>query len=198
MPQSRRRNCTFFSPRPLAEVGGDGVDGGLVAEAVVLAGIDAAAGLLVGVPLGPGVGENFSLALPSRVDDLLDRQVVFLGEGEVALVVRRHGHHGAFAVAHQHVVADPDFDLSPVSGCADEDAGRHALLFHRREVGLGDAALLAFLDEGGQLGIVFAARGRQRMLGGDGDEGDAHDGVGARGEHPQLFVAVEPPAAGSS
>jgi hypothetical protein len=44
-------------------------------------------------------------------DHLFDRQAVLLGESEVALVVRRHGHHRAFAVAHQHVVADPDFDL---------------------------------------------------------------------------------------
>ena len=32
-------------------------------------------------------------------------------EFEVALVVRRHGHDRARAVAHQHEVADPDRDL---------------------------------------------------------------------------------------
>ena len=31
-----------------------------------------------------------------------------LGEFEVALVVRRHGHDGAGAVADQHVVGDPN------------------------------------------------------------------------------------------
>jgi hypothetical protein len=35
-------------------------------------------------------------------------EAVLLRELEVALVVRGHAHHGAFAVAHQHVVADPD------------------------------------------------------------------------------------------
>ena len=35
----------------------------------------------------------------------------FLREREVALVVAGHAHHGAVAVAHQHVVADPDRDL---------------------------------------------------------------------------------------
>jgi hypothetical protein len=104
--------------------------------------------------------------------------------------VRRHGHHGAIAVAHQHVVADPDFDLLAGQRMRDEDAGRHALLFHRRDVGFGDAALLAFLDEGGQFRIVGGSFGGQRVFGGDGDEGDAHDGVGAGGEYPQLFVGV--------
>ena len=32
-------------------------------------------------------------------------------------------------------------------------------------------------------------RAGQRVLGGHGAEGDAHDGVGAGGEHPQLAVA---------
>jgi hypothetical protein len=68
---------------------------------------------LVGVPLLPAVERE---AFARHGDHLPDRQAVLLGEGEVALVVRRHGHHRAFAVAHQHVVADPDLDLSPVSG----------------------------------------------------------------------------------
>jgi hypothetical protein len=123
-------------------------------------------------------------------DDLPDRQVVFQGEGEIALVVRRYGHHGAIAVAHQHVVADPDFDFLAGQRVPDVDAGRHALLFHRRDVGFGDAALLAFLDEGGQFRVVGGSLGGQRVFGGDGDEGDAHDGVGAGGEHPQLFVGI--------
>ena len=134
------------------EVGGDGVDGGFVAEAVVFAGIDQLAALLVGVPLGPGFVAERGFAVDG--DDLLDRQVVLQGEGEIALVVRRHGHHGAVAVAHQHVVADPDFDLFAGQRMGDVDAGRHALLFHRRDVGFGDAALLAFLDESGQFRVV--------------------------------------------
>ena len=35
-----------------------------------------------------------------------------LRELEVALVVRGHGHDRAGAVAHQHVVGDPDRDLA--------------------------------------------------------------------------------------
>lgn len=37
----------------------------------------------------------------------LDRQVILVGELEVALVVGRHGHYGAIAVVHQHIVGDP-------------------------------------------------------------------------------------------
>jgi anti-sigma factor ChrR (cupin superfamily) len=55
------------------------------------------------------------------VDDLLDRQAVLLREREVALVVARHRHHGALAVAHEHVVADPDLDLLAGDGMEDEE-----------------------------------------------------------------------------
>ena len=171
------------------EVGGDGIDGGFIRQAVVLAGIDTLAVDLVGVGLLPAV-EREGLAFNS--DDLLDSEVVFLGKGEVALVVRRNGHHGAFAVAHQHVVADPDFDFFTGQRVLDEDAGRHALLFHRRDVGFGDTALLAFLDEDSQFGIVLCSTRGQRVFGGDGAEGDAHDGVGTSGEYPQLVgLAVQ-------
>ena len=39
-----------------------------------------------------------------------------------------------------------------------------------------------------ELGIVLSCACGQRMLGGNRDEGDAHDGIGARGEHPQQFL----------
>ena len=55
-------------------------------------------------------------------DHLLDRQPVFLREREVALVVRGHAHHRAVAVAHQHVVADPHFDLLAGQRMRDEQA----------------------------------------------------------------------------
>ena len=52
----------------------------------------------------------------ARIDDGTDRQAELLGELEVALVVRRHGHDRAGAVADEHVVGDPD---------------RHRLAVHR-------------------------------------------------------------------
>jgi hypothetical protein len=42
------------------------------------------------------------------LDDDGDRQRVFLGELEVALVVARHAHHRAGAVFAEHEVGDPD------------------------------------------------------------------------------------------
>ena len=90
------------------EVGGDGVDRLRVVQAVVFAGVYADAVFLVGIPFLPGVGAE---RLARDLDDLLDRQPIFFGEMEIALVMRRHRHHRAFAVAHQHVVADPDLDF---------------------------------------------------------------------------------------
>ncbi len=70
----------------------------------------------------------------------------------------------------------------------DEKARRHPLLFHGREVGFDGRSVLAFLDEGGELRIRLRGVRGERMLGGDGAEGHAHDGVGARGEdiHPAV------------
>ena len=41
-------------------------------------------------------------------------------------------------------------------------------------------------------GLSLRGASRERMLGGDRAEGDAHERVGARGEHPELLLlAVE-------
>jgi hypothetical protein len=175
----------FFVAEALGgNVGGNGVDRGFVIQTIVFAGIDADATLLVAIPIRPGVKREVS---PATAMTCLMLRLVFLGEGKVALVVRRHAHHSAVAVAHQHVIADPDFDLLASERMGDENAGGHALLFHRRDVGLGHAALLAFLDECGQCRVIRCGMGGQRMFGGNGAEGDAHDGVGAGGENPQLL-----------
>jgi hypothetical protein len=65
----------------------------------------------------------------------------------------------------------------------DGQAGGHALLLHRRDLGFDHAAALALLDESGERRV--AARGMlgKRMLRRDRAEGHAHDGVDARGEH---------------
>ena len=67
-----------------------------------------------GVHHDPVAGVGLAQRAPrarGRRDHLDDRQAVLRGELEVALVVRRHGHDGAGAVGHQHVVRDPDGDL---------------------------------------------------------------------------------------
>jgi len=71
----------------------------------------------------------------------------------------------AVAVAHQHVVADPDRDGPAGERVRDGQAGEAAHLVLRREFGLGGAALLAFLDEGGEGGVALGGVGGQRMLG---------------------------------
>ena len=108
-------------------------------------------------------------------------------EGEIALVVRRHAHHGAFAVAHQHVVADPDLDLLPVSGWVDENAGGHAFLSMVRRSASMTRPRLHSSMKAASPGLFLGGMRGQRMLGGDGAEGHAHDGVGARGEYPTTF-----------
>ena len=171
------------------EVGRDRVRGVLVVEPVVLAGVHADAVLLVGVPLFPGVG---AVRLAGHRDHLLDRQAVLLREREIALVVRRDAHHGALAVPHQHVVADPDLDLLARERMRAVEPGRHPELFHRREVGLHHAAALARFNKFRELRVVAREPRRERVLGGDRVERHAHDRVGARREDAQqLPLAVD-------
>ena len=114
--------------------------------------------------------------------DRFDRQVVLGGELEITLVVCRHGHDRAVAVMHQHIVGDPHRQFLAGQRVLDEQAGRQAFLFLSGDVGFGDAAALAFGDERLQLGIVLRSQGGQRVLGGNGDVGRAHQGVRTGGE----------------
>ncbi len=68
-----------------------------------------------------------------------DGQAKAAGELEVALVVGRHGHDRARAVASQHIVGDPDRDLLAGGRIDGVSAGKDAGLF---AYVLGDA--LAF------------------------------------------------------
>ncbi len=176
------------------QVGGHGLDRLGGAQAIILAGLDRAADLLVGVPVLPGLG---GVGLAFGGDDLADGQAVLAREGEVALIVGGHAHDGAVAVAHEDVVADPHRHGFAREGVDDGQAGGQAFLFARGQFGLGGAALAAGLDEGGQLGVAARRAGGQRVFRRHGAEGDAHDGVGARREdvhqavldQPALFVA---------
>ena len=170
-----------------AQVGGDGVGRLGVGQAVVLARIDA--GPVFGVLGPPWLGHGIARR---SADHAFDRQAIFQGEGVVALVMPRHAHHRAFAVAHQHVIADPHRDLFARDRMGHREAGGHAFLFLQRDIGFLHAAALALFDESRELPIVPRGMGRERMLGRDGAEGHAHDGVGARGEYlEQLLFAVD-------
>jgi hypothetical protein len=123
-----------------------------------------------------------------RHDDHADRQRVLLREFPVALVVARHRHDRAGAVAHQHEVGDVDRQRFARDRMQRAQAGVHAALLLRFEFGLGNAALLQFLDEGLQRGIGRGRALRERVLGGDAHERHAHQRVRARGEHVQRHV----------
>ena len=169
------------------QVAGHGVHRGFVGQPVVGAGGHDAGARLVRIPLVPARGVVRALALHGN--HLPDRDAVLQCEGEVAFVVRRHAHHGTVAVAHEHVVAHPHVYGSTRERVRHRQARAHALLFLRGEFGLGGAASLAFLDEGGHRGVGFRRVHRQRVLGRDGAEGHAHYGVGTRGEdvHPAVL-----------
>ncbi|MCY1497244.1 hypothetical protein D9M68_312040 [compost metagenome] len=168
------------------EIGADSVEGSLVAEAVVLAGVDGDDGLVLdAVPLFPG-GRLEIVVDADLGDHLLDRQGVLVGEFEVAFVMGRNRHHRAFAVAHQHVVGDPHRQFLAGQRMLDEQRGGHAFLFLGGDVRLGDAAALALVDERLQRRIALGGEGGQVVLGGHGDVGGAHQGVRTGGEDLHL------------
>ncbi len=127
------------------------------------------------------------------LDDGTDLETERLGEVEVALVVRGHGHDRAGAVLHQHVVGDEHRDLLAVDrvgdGAAEGNAGLLAVLV---------AALLAgsaqrLLDVGADLGFVLAVGGEAvelGVLGREHEEGRAEERVGAGREDREVEVEL--------
>ena len=112
----------------------------------------------------------------------------FTREFVIALVVRGHGHDRAGAVAHQHVVGDPDRDLLAVDRIdrvgAGEDAGLALGESVRSRSLLFATSALYFCD-----GLALLGRGEfldQRMLGREHHVGRAEERVGPRGEDGEL------------
>ncbi len=164
----------------------DSGEGAVVVQAVEFFGVDQLAFLAVGV-----LPRRGSFVTGGGTDNRLDRQAVLAGKGKVALIVRRHGHHCAFAVAHQYVVGDPHGQLLAGQRMQHVQRGRQAFLFLGGNIRLGHAAALALIDKGLQLGVAFGGLGGQRVLGGDGNVGCAHQGVGAGGEHLEGAVVAD-------
>ncbi len=102
--------------------------------------------------------------------------------------MRRHPHHRAVPIAHQHVIAHPQRQLRAGERVLHQQTGGHAALFLRRQLGLGVAAREAFLDERRQRRLALGRVARQRVLGCHGAKRHAHEGVGAGGEHVQAAV----------
>ena len=120
-----------------------------------------------------------------RLLDRRDVEAVHPGELEVALVAARHGHDRPGAVAHQHVVGDPDRDVLAGDRVGGVRAGEHAGLLRSsswRSVVLERRRLLAVLHHLGGL-LRGGQLGHQRMLGGEHHERGAEQRVGAGGEH---------------
>ena len=93
-----------------------------------------------------------------------------------------YAHDRAIAVAHQNVIADPDWHRFARQGMGNEEAGWYAFFFTRRNVGLGDAAGAATLDECFDVGPLMGCQRGDRVFGCHRYKGHAHDGVRARRE----------------
>ncbi len=96
---------------------------------------------------------------------------------EIAFIVRRDCHHGAFAVTDEDVIRDPYRQLFAGQRMFDEQAGGHSLLFSGRYVGFRYAAHLAFLDESLQGRVVLCCLGRQGMFCRNRNIRSAHQGI---------------------
>jgi len=123
-------------------------------------------------------------------DDLDDRQLELARELPVALVVARHAHDRASAVARHHVVGDPDRDALLVDGIdgvrAGEDAGLLLGQIRPLELALARGLLLIGLDGLALLGRCDDVD--QLVLGREHHERGAEERVRACGEHPDRRV----------
>ena len=138
----------------------------------------------IGVDHGPvaGIGAGLDVA---ALDDGDDVRAELLRELPVPLVVGGHGHDGAGAVAHHHVVRDEDGDLLAVHRVDGSEALKlHAgLVLHElgplelRLLGAGGSVFL-HLSPVLDLFLIFV---EERMLRGHDHEGDAVEGVAAGG-----------------
>ena len=164
----------------------DGLDGVLHLQAVENAGIDHHAILYVGIGgvlhIAPG-------------DHFHDGQAKFLGKLPVALVVGGHGHDGAGAVAHEHIIRHPHGDFLAVDGVH----GADALDFHAGLVLVQLRALKVALAGGGvavggDFLVVFDLRlvlFEQRVLRRHDHVGRAKERVRTGGEDAQFVAGRE-------
>jgi len=121
-------------------------------------------------------------------NNLLDRQLILFGKNKIPLVMRRHTHHGTIAVRNEHVVADPNFNLLARQRVRDEESRRNTFFFFRGKLGLSRTSGLQSFNPQSQRAITLTRACRERMFRRNRDEGDAHNGVGTRGEHVHLAV----------
>ena len=122
---------------------------------------------------------------PFHPDHLTDGQLECGRELEIAVIVRRHGHDGAGAVLHQHVIGGPDGNRFAGRGVARVGAGEHPRLGAIADAAGHDVLALGLplvLAHGGAL-LLRGERVDERVLGRQHHVGRPEDGVGARREH---------------
>ena len=141
--------------------------------------------------VGRRVGDVRQLGLPlRRPDHLAHGQAVRLGEVEVALVVRRHGHDRAGAVVGEDVVRDVDRDPLAVDRVDRVQPREDARLLD------GSRALLGLLRRGMahvRLHLLRLDPRHELVLGREHEEGGAEERVGARREHRHVLVPLVDP-----
>ena len=169
------------------QFGADGIKGSLKIQAVEFAAVDECAVFLVAIPILPVVRVE---GVAAHGNHLLHRQTIGAGKGKIALVVCGHCHHRAVAVAPQNIICHPHFQLVAIERVDHKAPRGHAFFLHRCHIGFGNAARLAFGDECLQFGLIGCGGGGQRMLGGNGNIGCAHQRVGARGVYLQKLRVV--------
>ena len=168
------------------QVSGHGVNGGFKSQSVVLAGVHRHALLLVAVPVSP---QRCIVSLALDVGDLPDRQTVLVRKLKIPLIMGRHAHDRAIAVAHEHIVANPDLHLLARERVRDKQACAFAFFLLGGQLGFRGAAGLAFFNKCSQFWIRQGGMYSQRMLGRHRAKRYAHDGVGTRGEDVHAAVA---------
>ena len=142
-------------------------------------------GAAVGHKAGADIGRRRGAAVPlDGRNHRADGQAVFAGEVKIPRIVGRHAHYGAGSVGGQHIVGDVDGHAFVVQAVAGVGAGEYARLF------LVGGQAVDFRGGAGPLnvGVHFLAAAiggqlrHQRMFRRQGQEGDAKDGVNARGK----------------
>jgi len=121
---------------------------------------------------GPGlVAGKFGSRFLAIGNHALDRQAIFAGKVEIALVMRGHAEYCARAIVHHHEIGDIDGQLPVgIERMGDGQASVETLLFHRFQLGRRGAASLAFFGKGGERGIGSRQLSGQRMVGRQRDE----------------------------
>ncbi len=118
-----------------------------------------------------------------------DRQAIFGGKVEVALVVPWHGHDCAGAIFHQHEVGDVDRQIGPGERVLGGDAGIEAQFFSGFQFGCGGPALLAQRDEVLCRLIAHGSGLRHGVICRHGHKACAKDRVGPGGIDFQFLAA---------